>query len=119
MSSAMSTTTKAASSRSVIAICSSSKTTTIEYNNHGDKERERQTFKNNSVFPRGASWTFDDEGKQWSRILNQRTLNETICPQTLTYAIPTNTTASTNWTERVVTREDGSKSTARRTITYY
>lgn len=94
-------------------------TTTIEYNNHGDKERERQTFKNNSVFPRGASWTFDDEGNTVVSNPKPEDTQRDYLPADTDVRYSYQYDSFNNWTERVVTREDGSKSTARRTITYY
>jgi hypothetical protein len=94
-------------------------TTTIEYNNQGDIARERRTFKNNSIMPVGASWSFDDEGNPVVSNPNpERTERDYLPPDTdvrYTYQYD----SFNNWTEKVVTLDDGSKSTTRRTITYY
>jgi YD repeat-containing protein len=82
-------------------------TTTIVYSQQGDKVRERQTFKSNSVIPIGPSNSEPQapEGDYLPR--------DTVVRYVYQYD------SFGNWTEKVETRDDGSKVTTRRTITYY
>jgi hypothetical protein len=72
-------------------------TTTILYNEHGDKAGERQTFKDNSVALERLPHLPSDTDTRYTY-------------QYDSYG---------NWTERIETRDDGFTVTTRREITYY
>jgi hypothetical protein len=74
-------------------------TTTIDYNDRGDIERKRETFKDNSESIQGLGLRGDSDIRYSYKYDNFN-----------------------NWTEKVVTYDRGSNSTTlttRRTITYY
>jgi hypothetical protein len=72
-------------------------TTTIFYNEHGDKARERQTFTDNTAGPEHLPHVPEDSDIRY------------------TYQYDN----FGNWTEKIATSSDGSSITTRRTITYY
>jgi hypothetical protein len=72
-------------------------TTIILYNEHGDKAREIQTFKDNTVGPEHPRYIPPDGDIRYSYQYDN-------------YG---------NWTEKIETRDDGSSVTTRRTISYY
>lgn len=72
-------------------------TTTILYNEHGDKAREIQTFKDNTAGSAHLSHMPSDSDTRYSYQYD----------------------SYDNWTEKVEIHDDGSSFTTRRTITYY
>jgi YD repeat-containing protein len=94
-------------------------TTTIDYNQQGDKARERQTFKNNSVVPMGASWSFDEQGNPIVSNPDPGQPERDHRPPDTDVHYAYQYDSFGNWTEKIETRDDGSSFTTRRTITYY
>jgi YD repeat-containing protein len=84
------------------------KTTSILYNERGDKIRERTTFKNNSVVPIGVPSSASPERSERSRLHPDSDIRYDY--QYDSYG---------NWTERTETRADGSSAYTRRVLTYY
>jgi YD repeat-containing protein len=95
------------------------KTTTIIYNDQGDRVVEQETFATNSAVPVGQSFSIDDDGNLVPSDPTSKPQAMLEFPKQSEVRYAYQYDSYNNWTEQTASRADTPPSVRRRKITYY